>query len=303
MIVKCPCEHCEVNIEFSTDEFLSGSSIPCPTCGKETTLCVSPRAKQVKSASLPPVLPSQVRLDSQPPSLPFSFSKWDLSKNKKLGVIVATVGGAVCCVFFTINDNGRDYREHPVAAIFGSITAALVVGGIWYFWVSRQDQKNGNETSRPMFWNAPQPTISDKFYDVVARELKEESIVDGLWTRAYSETGGDEAKTRALYIKYRVTQLAELAQHQFEAEKHEAEKQIQKGRETEDQNRPKMERAKRDARSNLQLAFAICLASTIYLTMFGLQSHDNSTIVVLLVAASCFGLASCVCFFFLKKTA
>ena len=40
MIAKCPCEHCGVNIEFSTEEFLSGSSVPCPTCGKETTLSV-----------------------------------------------------------------------------------------------------------------------------------------------------------------------------------------------------------------------------------------------------------------------
>lgn len=38
MIAKCPCDYCGVNIEFSTEEFLSGSSVPCPTCGKETTL-------------------------------------------------------------------------------------------------------------------------------------------------------------------------------------------------------------------------------------------------------------------------
>jgi DNA-directed RNA polymerase subunit RPC12/RpoP len=47
MIAKCPCEHCEVNIEFATEEFLSGSTITCPHCGKETHLFVSPQAKPV----------------------------------------------------------------------------------------------------------------------------------------------------------------------------------------------------------------------------------------------------------------
>ena len=34
-----------VNIEFATEEFLSGSSVLCPTCGRETTLFVSPEAR------------------------------------------------------------------------------------------------------------------------------------------------------------------------------------------------------------------------------------------------------------------
>jgi hypothetical protein len=59
MIAKSLCEHCGVNIEFATEEFLSGSSVNCPTCGKETTLNVSPQAKpapKVESAN-----------ESQPP--------------------------------------------------------------------------------------------------------------------------------------------------------------------------------------------------------------------------------------------
>jgi predicted RNA-binding Zn-ribbon protein involved in translation (DUF1610 family) len=59
MIAKCPCEHCGVNIEFVTEEFLSGSNVKCPKCGKETTLYVSPQAKpapKVESAN-----------ESQPP--------------------------------------------------------------------------------------------------------------------------------------------------------------------------------------------------------------------------------------------
>jgi hypothetical protein len=47
----------------------------------------------------------------------------------------------------------------------------------------------------------------DKFYDEVSRELQEKTLVAGLWTKAYAEMGGDEAKARALYIRYRVQQL------------------------------------------------------------------------------------------------
>src|SRR5437773_10661344 len=46
-------------------------------------------------------------------------------------------------------------------------------------------------------------------YDEVAKELQERTMVPGLWTRAFSEAGGHMDRARALYIKYRVGQLAE----------------------------------------------------------------------------------------------
>lgn len=49
----------------------------------------------------------------------------------------------------------------------------------------------------------------EKFYEAVARELQEKPMSPGLWTKAFAEMGGDDAKARALYIKYRVAQLAE----------------------------------------------------------------------------------------------
>ena len=62
MIAKCACDHCGENIEFSTDEFLSGGSILCPHCGKETFLSVSPKSKPT-SISRPkpaaPIIPPQ----------------------------------------------------------------------------------------------------------------------------------------------------------------------------------------------------------------------------------------------------
>ena len=48
----------------------------------------------------------------------------------------------------------------------------------------------------------------DRFYDVVAREIRENRIQDGLWTKAIAKSLGDENKTKAMYIQMRVEQLA-----------------------------------------------------------------------------------------------
>jgi flagellar basal body-associated protein FliL len=104
-----------------------------------------------------------------------------------------------------------------------------------------------------------------KFYEKVARELQEKPMVPGLWTKAFAETGGDDAKARALYIKYRVAQLSETNQQQLEEArlaKHQQEKQRLDAIET----------AKRKARSNLHriahaLLFIICL---LLVLVFGL---------------------------------
>ncbi len=46
-----------------------------------------------------------------------------------------------------------------------------------------------------------------KFYDIVAEEIRSRFVVDGLWVRSFSEAGGDETKAKAIYISYRVEQL------------------------------------------------------------------------------------------------
>ncbi len=48
-------------------------------------------------------------------------------------------------------------------------------------------------------------------YDFVAAELEEGTLSKGLWTKALAETGFDDARARALYVKMRVASLnAEL---------------------------------------------------------------------------------------------
>jgi len=46
-----------------------------------------------------------------------------------------------------------------------------------------------------------------EFYDSVAKELEQESIDRGLWTKAFAEADGDRGRARALYIRLRVDQL------------------------------------------------------------------------------------------------
>ena len=85
-------------------------------------------------------------------------------------------------------------------------------------------------------------TSDDKFYDEVAREMQEKSMVAGLWTKAYAEMGGDDAKARALYIKYRVAQLAEANRQRLEEER------LSKKR-SEEQKRAAKEEAERRERT------------------------------------------------------
>jgi hypothetical protein len=60
MIAKCSCQFCGINIEFDTQEYLAGSTIVCPTCGRETALSVSKEGAPAK----PEVFALDVRLSS-----------------------------------------------------------------------------------------------------------------------------------------------------------------------------------------------------------------------------------------------
>ncbi|MFA5572776.1 MAG: hypothetical protein WDA42_06690 [Candidatus Bathyarchaeia archaeon] len=48
---------------------------------------------------------------------------------------------------------------------------------------------------------------SDELYQRVAEELRQNSIRQGLWAKAFAEADGDKAKTQAAYIRYRVAEL------------------------------------------------------------------------------------------------
>jgi hypothetical protein len=56
-------------------------------------------------------------------------------------------------------------------------------------------------------------------YDQVAKELQAKELVPGVWAKAFAKAGGELERARALYIKYRVAQLAQAANDKLQEEK------------------------------------------------------------------------------------
>ena len=51
--------------------------------------------------------------------------------------------------------------------------------------------------------------VEEEFYELAYEEIESGNLKKGLWAKAFSETEGDENKTKALYIKYRFEQIKE----------------------------------------------------------------------------------------------
>ena len=217
--------------------------------------------------------------------------------------------------------NAPTYQQHPVTVILTDFFGASLSGLIFYFgsgWLARRKERKLMQAG------------GDKFYDEVARELQEKTLVAGLWTKAYAEMGGDDAKARALYIKYRVSQLAEASHQRLEEERLERQRQEDQQRaqnvqaviakqherqRQEDQQRAAMEAAKRQARTRFHrfiywiLGFASGLLTLILgfgglgclIEAFTERSGDSLAIeivsgVICLFIAFCFGLATWHCY-------
>jgi len=127
--------------------------------------------------------------------------------NKQTRILTAIICALVLGCMFAYHDMqkyGTDFQAHPnlpVVILTDFFGASLSVM-LFYFasrWLYRRKERKLKEAGE------------DKFYEEVARELQEKTLVAGLWTKAFAEMGGDDAKARALYIKYRVAQLAEAS--------------------------------------------------------------------------------------------
>jgi hypothetical protein len=46
-----------------------------------------------------------------------------------------------------------------------------------------------------------------KYFDLVAKELAARNLNPGIWARALAESGGDDARARAAYIRLRAQEL------------------------------------------------------------------------------------------------
>lgn len=59
----------------------------------------------------------------------------------------------------------------------------------------------------------------DVLYEEVAKEIQSKAMVPGLWARAFAEAQGSLDHARALYIRYRVSQLAAARNARLEQER------------------------------------------------------------------------------------
>ena len=105
--------------------------------------------------------------------------------------------------------NGPEFQAHPVIVVITDLFCGYLSGLIFYFgsgWFAKRKNKKRDEVE------------NNKFYDQIALELQQKTLIAGLWTKAYAEMDGDEAKARALYIRYRVQQLRENSADQAKQE-------------------------------------------------------------------------------------
>ena len=61
--------------------------------------------------------------------------------------------------------------------------------------------------------------MEDVIYERIGAELESKTPDKGVWTKAYAITGGDDTKTRVLYIKLRFEKLHRIEQSKLAAEK------------------------------------------------------------------------------------
>ena len=127
----------------------------------------------------------------------------------KLGRILTAITIAILVgsmfAYETVKQNDIAYQSHPMVCVITDFFSSSLVGLIFYFgsgWIARRKARQANKATAAF--------PEDRYYDQVARELRNKTLIPGLWTKAYAEANGDEAKARALYIKYRVAQLASL---------------------------------------------------------------------------------------------
>jgi hypothetical protein len=95
--------------------------------------------------------------------------------------------------------------------------------------------------------------IDEAFYAMAADEIASGQVNRGIMSKAYSDSEGDEKRTKALYIKLRVAQLGEIRRSEIERLKKEAEqkqKEAEQKRREEEQKR-REEEQKRNAAARL----------------------------------------------------
>ena len=140
-----------------------------------------------------------------------AFAAWWLIKETDIGHVV-------------------DNRTSSDALINGSIQALLVtLGTLPLFYkifpsLSRGKQKSDSERQKMEEPSQKKPATDtkdmsanlsaaqkrkddEKLYEIVAEEISREQRNEGLWLKAMAETEGDENKTKAKYVEFRIQSL------------------------------------------------------------------------------------------------
>lgn len=97
---------------------------------------------------------------------------------------------------------------------YGFYSAVMLVscvyqGGLALYYRSRVDRVAQALAAAPIAATtaAHVPAIEQRFYDQVAAEMSANQVRPGLWTRALAESGGEDSRCKALYIRLRVEEL------------------------------------------------------------------------------------------------
>jgi len=211
--------------------------------------------------------------------------------SKPISILTATIGALLLGCMFAYHDiqkYGTDFQAHPnlpVVILTDFFGASLSVM-LFYCanrWLYRRKERKLKKVGE------------DKFYEEVARELQEKKLVAGLWTKAFAEMGGDDAKARALYIKYRVAQLCSEAVLENERQKSEAKRKAKAARLA-------IEAAKPPLKSHEKFANVLlgCLCGGLSLVFVGLiiaclsdtdssMSFAEQIVIVIVISAMAFG--------------
>ena len=129
--------------------------------------------------------------------------------NSILRWIIAVVGWIILLIIFGIW-KVLD-KEIGSSVIVGLIRGALVGGGIFflYQWAKNNPDKKYYSEKSPAKKRKRNNNLDnlDYLYKIVAVEITNKKFKSGLLAQAISEGGGDEAKSRSIYIKLRVEEL------------------------------------------------------------------------------------------------
>jgi hypothetical protein len=164
MIAKCPCDHCGENIEFSSEEFLSGSSVVCPHCGKETLLCVSRQAKPAPQSPAPA---------SKPPQ------RFTAPARSKIPTVVWTVTGvfilcALCLTAFLIGKNSQRRSDQTSEGKPETVESKPKSDPPQFL----QNLKDKQETVKKVAF-PPQPTSGMEFFAKLLENFPERVVEPG----------------------------------------------------------------------------------------------------------------------------